>query len=73
MTIDYVRAYARDEEAPARLRGNASGQIEAEKFSEMNGVQLETTTDAGGGQNVGWDRRRRLDGLQGERPLGRGL
>jgi beta-glucanase (GH16 family) len=28
--------------------------IQAESYSEMAGVQLENTTDAGGGQNVGW-------------------
>ena len=30
------------------------GIIQAEEYTAMNGVQLETTTDAGGGQNVGW-------------------
>ncbi|RYZ86934.1 MAG: carbohydrate-binding protein, partial [Moraxellaceae bacterium] len=28
--------------------------IEAESYTSMAGVQLETTTDTGGGQNVGW-------------------
>jgi hypothetical protein len=28
--------------------------IEAESYSAMNGIQTEATTDAGGGQNVGW-------------------
>ncbi|OON66038.1 carbohydrate-binding protein [Hymenobacter sp. CRA2] len=28
--------------------------IQAESYSSMNGVQLETTTDTGGGQNVGY-------------------
>ncbi|WP_331344767.1 carbohydrate-binding protein [Cellvibrio sp. UBA7661] len=28
--------------------------IQAEAYSHMNGVQLETTADTGGGQNVGW-------------------
>lgn len=28
--------------------------IQAEAYTSMNGVQLETTTDTGGGQNVGW-------------------
>jgi hypothetical protein len=28
--------------------------IQAEAYTSMLGVQLETTTDAGGGQNVGW-------------------
>ncbi len=28
--------------------------IQAENYTSMSGVQTETTTDAGGGQNVGW-------------------
>jgi GH18 family chitinase len=31
-----------------------STTIQAESYAGMNGVQLETTTDTGGGQNVGW-------------------
>lgn len=31
-----------------------STTIQAENYSANNGVQLEATTDAGGGQNVGW-------------------
>lgn len=31
-----------------------SKQIEGESYSNMSGVQLEGTTDVGGGQNVGW-------------------
>lgn len=30
------------------------GKVEAESFSSMNGIQLESTSDAGGGQDVGW-------------------
>jgi endoglucanase len=30
------------------------GKIEAEAFSKNNGLQLETTTDSGGGQNIGY-------------------
>ncbi len=30
------------------------GKIEAENYSAMNGIQTETTSDAGGGLNVGW-------------------
>lgn len=33
---------------------NFSRTIQAESYSAMAGVQLENTTDAGGGQNVGW-------------------
>jgi hypothetical protein len=31
-----------------------STTIQAENYSANNGIQLEATTDAGGGQNVGW-------------------
>ena len=30
------------------------GKIEAESYDAMSGIQTESTTDAGGGQNVGW-------------------
>lgn len=30
------------------------GKVEAEKFFNQSGIQLETTTDAGGGQNIGY-------------------
>lgn len=30
------------------------GTIQAEGYSAMSGIQLESTTDTGGGQNVGW-------------------
>nr|WP_164472870.1 discoidin domain-containing protein [Cohnella candidum] len=30
------------------------GKIEAENYSAMNGIQTETTSDTGGGLNVGW-------------------
>ena len=30
------------------------GTIQAESYASMTGVQLETTTDTGGGQDVGW-------------------
>lgn len=34
--------------------GDFSVQIEAESFTDMQGVQTESTTDIGGGLNVGW-------------------
>lgn len=34
--------------------GSWSSTIQAESYSAMSGVQTETTTDAGGGLNVGW-------------------
>ncbi|MDO8342104.1 MAG: carbohydrate-binding protein [Cellvibrio sp.] len=33
---------------------NTPATIQAEAYSHMNGVQLEATSDTGGGQNVGW-------------------
>ena len=33
---------------------NAPATLQAEAYSHMNGVQLENTSDTGGGQNVGW-------------------
>ena len=30
------------------------GRVQAESYTSMAGVELETTTDSGGGQNVGW-------------------
>lgn len=33
---------------------STSRTIEAESYSSMSGVQLENTSDVGGGQNVGW-------------------
>jgi hypothetical protein len=33
---------------------NLPAKIEAENFSAMNGIQVETTTDTGGGSNIGY-------------------
>ena len=33
---------------------NTPATLQAEAYSHMNGVQLENTSDTGGGQNVGW-------------------
>jgi endoglucanase len=33
---------------------NVPGTQQAESYCQMNGIQTETTTDTGGGQNVGW-------------------
>ncbi|RAW01649.1 carbohydrate-binding protein [Pseudochryseolinea flava] len=38
----------------SQVTSGFSTTIQAENFSAMNGVQVETTTDAGGGQNVGY-------------------
>lgn len=47
MYVDYVRVYQ-------QTSGPSSVTIQAENYSNMLGVQTETCTDAGGGQNVGW-------------------
>ncbi len=50
MYVDYVRVYQQSgTQTPA-----FTTTIQAENYSSMSGVQTETTTDAGGGQNVGW-------------------
>ncbi|MCX2781599.1 carbohydrate-binding protein [Microbulbifer thermotolerans] len=33
---------------------HSTGRIEAESYCSMSGIQLEDTSDSGGGQNVGW-------------------
>lgn len=47
MFVDYVRVYQKTTAATSKT-------IQAESYSAMNGVQLETTTDTGGGQNVSY-------------------
>lgn len=47
MFVDYVRVYQKTTAATSKT-------IQAESYSAMNGVQLETTTDTGGGQNVAY-------------------
>ncbi|WP_239692473.1 carbohydrate-binding protein [Microbulbifer mangrovi] len=36
------------------INPQSTGRIEAESFCAMSGIQLEDTSDNGGGQNVGW-------------------
>ncbi len=48
MYIDYVRVYQQGGTPPNSVT------IQAESYSTMLGVQTETCTDAGGGQNVGY-------------------
>ncbi|HTF97152.1 MAG TPA: carbohydrate-binding protein [Cellvibrio sp.] len=38
----------------ALAQANLPATLQAEAYSHMNGIQLETTTDSGGGQNAGW-------------------
>jgi beta-glucanase (GH16 family) len=52
LNVDYVRVY---QDGGGNPNPNPTPQtIQAESYSAMNGIQTETTTDAGGGQNVGW-------------------
>jgi beta-glucanase (GH16 family) len=56
MLVDYVRAY-QEVAGPAPCSGaytNVPATIQAESYCSSVGVQLENTTDAGGGQNVGY-------------------
>ncbi|WP_324671166.1 carbohydrate-binding protein [Hymenobacter sp. GOD-10R] len=51
MYVDYVRVYQKSGTTTPTPTANL---IQAESYSSMNGVQLETTSDTGGGQNVGY-------------------
>ncbi|SNR34752.1 carbohydrate-binding protein [Hymenobacter mucosus] len=51
MYVDYVRVYQLTSSPPPTT---SSTTIQAESYSSMNGVQLETTSDTGGGQNVAY-------------------
>jgi beta-glucanase (GH16 family) len=67
MLVDYVAVYtsgggtttAPPTTAPPTTGGGGGGRdayatIQAESFNAQSGVQTETTTDTGGGQNIGW-------------------
>lgn len=47
MYVDYVRVYQ-------QVSGPSGVTIQAENYSNMQGIQTEACTDAGGGQNVGY-------------------
>lgn len=49
MYVDYVRVYQNGGGTSTFTK-----QVEAESYSSMSGVQTETTTDTGGGSNVGY-------------------
>ena len=51
MYVDYVKVY---QDAGGNPNPPTGTTIQAESYGSMNGVQVEATTDAGGGQNVGW-------------------
>ncbi|MGG6310558.1 carbohydrate-binding protein [Paenibacillus macerans] len=48
--ISELEVYGVSQAAPSAI----PGKIEAESYSAMNGIQTETTSDTGGGLNVGW-------------------
>jgi beta-glucanase (GH16 family) len=65
--IDYIRVYqdsgggstptpTQPGNTPTPVPGNKTipGTIQAESYDSMSGVQTETTSDTGGGLNVGW-------------------
>jgi hypothetical protein len=68
MLVDYVAVYTSGggtttgpppTSAPPTTGGGGGGRdayatIQAESFNAQSGVQTETTTDSGGGQNIGW-------------------
>jgi beta-glucanase (GH16 family) len=56
LLVDYVRVYQLGT-TPVGCSGSYTSlpaTIQAENYCTMSGIQTETTTDAGGGQNVGW-------------------
>jgi beta-glucanase (GH16 family) len=56
MLVDYVRVYQATA-GPQPCSGtytNVPATIQAESYCTSSGIQLENTTDAGGGQNVGY-------------------
>jgi hypothetical protein len=58
MLVDYVAVYTRGGGGTTTPSGStgtgAYATIQAEAYQAQQGVQTETTTDSGGGRNVGW-------------------
>jgi len=58
MLVDYVAVYSsgggQPTTPPPPGGTSAYGTIQAESYSSSAGVQKETTTDTGGGQDIGW-------------------
>ncbi len=51
MEVDYVRVYSIDDTASTVP---VPGRVQAEDFSNQSGIQLEPTSDTGGGANAGY-------------------
>ena len=57
MLVDYVRVFQDENGSTSGQSGSTypvPGLIEAENYTDMSGIQLETTTDTGGGSNIGY-------------------
>ena len=53
MEIDYVRVYSIEDTYIPPFQ-TVPGRVEAEDFSDQNGIRLEETRDVGGGSNAGY-------------------
>ena len=57
LLVDYVRVFQDENGNTGGESGSTypvPGLIEAEDYSDMSGIQIETTTDTGGGSNIGY-------------------
>ena len=57
LLVDYIRVFQDENGNTGGESGSTypvPGLIEAEDYSDMSGIQIETTTDTGGGSNIGY-------------------
>ena len=57
MVVDYVRVFQDEDGSTGDESGSTNsvpGLVEAENYTDMLGIQIETTTDTGGGSNIGY-------------------
>ena len=57
MVVDYVRVFQDEDGSTGGESGSTNsvpGLVEAENYTDMSGIQIETTTDTGGGSNIGY-------------------